>query len=199
MYQLEVRTTLGHMELIPCNSVIENSSSRALRWTNLLAVRASHLSFKMTSQKGKCRDFWLRWLWRSYMSALDQNCMIFSYNSEHYDRIRIWARRGDNYDTWPFHKRRIFPDDTLMRHPNTRAWVRHGFAYDLLLTSLPETYFAFCMFGMEYVINVGGPSIKGYQQWLLENAGKSPLVEGSGRRLREGRHQGETSHFLEEE
>ncbi len=47
-------------------------------------------------------------------------------DSDHYDRIRNWARRGDTYDKWPFHKRRIFPDETLMRHPATGAWVRHG-------------------------------------------------------------------------
>lgn len=120
-------------------------------------------------------------------------------DSEHYDRIRNWARRGDNCARWPYHKRRIFHEDTLMRHPSTGAWVRHGFAYDLLLTSVPETYFAFCMFGTEYVINVGGPSIKGYEQWLLQNAGQSPLLIRSGIRLREGRHEGETRFFLDEE
>jgi hypothetical protein len=123
----------------------------------------------------------------------------FLLDSDHHDRIRIWARRGDNYDNWPIHKRRIFPDDTLMRHPSTGAWVRHGFAYDLLLTGLPETFFVFCVFGMEYVINVGGPSIKGYEQWLHTHDDQSPLIERSGRSLRTGLHEGEVRYFLEEQ
>jgi hypothetical protein len=119
-------------------------------------------------------------------------------DSDHYDRIRIWARRGDNYNTWPFHKRRIFPDDTLMRHPATGAWVRHGFAYDLLLTSRPETFFVFCIFGNEYAINVGGPSIKGYEQWLERNDGQSPLIERRGMRLCVGQYEGAVHYFLDE-
>ena len=119
-------------------------------------------------------------------------------DSDHYDRIRNWARRGDNYDKWPFHKRRIFPNETLMRHPDTGAWVRHGFAYDLLLTSLPETFFVFCKFGNEYAINVGGPSIKGYEQWLEQNDKQSPLIERRGMSFRVGHHDGTIQYFLEE-
>lgn len=101
----------------------------------------------------------------------------------HYDRIRTWARVGNNYDEWPFSERVIFPQETLMRHPTTGQWVQVGFGYDLLLTKRPETYFAFCFYGYEFVINVGGPSVKGYEQWLSENNGISPLVERVGMEL----------------
>lgn len=77
--------------------------------------------------------------------------------------------------------------------------MRHGFAYDLLLTEHPETFFIFCMFGMEYAINVGGPSIKGYQEWLQKHHGQSPLIEWAGRRLRSEIWDGEMRHFLEED
>jgi hypothetical protein len=106
--------------------------------------------------------------------------------------------KGDNYDAWPLNRRRIFPDDILMRHPSSGEWVRHGFAYDLLLTVIPETFFVFCVFGMEYAINVGGPSMRGYEQRLQQNQAKSPLIELCARRLRTGHHEGEIRHFLEE-
>jgi hypothetical protein len=62
------------------------------------------------------------WL-RFYPNLLDH-----LIDEPHYDRIRDWARRGDNYDGWPFSSRRIYPEETFMRHPDTNAWVQAGFA-----------------------------------------------------------------------
>src|SRR5262249_37833303 len=59
----------------------------------------------------------------------------------HYDRIRNWARRGDNYGEWPFFSRTIFPQETLMLHPDTNAWVQAGFGFRLFLTKRKETFF----------------------------------------------------------
>jgi PIN domain-containing protein len=47
-----------------------------------------------------------------------------------------------------------------MRHPTTDEWVQAGFGYDLFVTRTRETYFAFCLYRVELVINTGGPSIK---------------------------------------
>jgi len=116
----------------------------------------------------------------------------------HYDRIRNWARRGDNYDEWPFSTRTIYPEETLMRHPDTDAWVQEGYGFDLFLTRRRETFFAFCFYGREFVINVGGPSIKGYEEWLAENAYISPLVEGAGCYLRKESKDDQTVYYIEE-
>ncbi len=62
-------------------------------------------------------------------------------STEHYDRIRKWARYGHNFDEWPYHYRAYFPEETLMEHPETKKWVQFGFGCDLLLTDVPETYF----------------------------------------------------------
>lgn len=101
----------------------------------------------------------------------------------HFDRIRNFARYGANFKEWPIHQRRIFPDDTLMRHPKTNEWVQVGFGYNLMLDKRREMFFAFGLYGMEYVINVGGPSIFGYEEWLAENGNISPLVELAGTTL----------------
>jgi hypothetical protein len=84
-----------------------------------------------------------------------------------------------------------------MRHPLTKEWVRVGFMHDLLLTRRPETFFAFGVFGVEYVINVGGPSIKGYEEWLIEHEFESPLIERVGYRVVTRCDGGETLYFLE--
>lgn len=117
----------------------------------------------------------------------------------HYDRIREWARCGDNYDDWPFSSRTIYPEETLMRHPTTNAWVQAGYAFDLFLTKRQETYFAFCLYGHEFVINVGGPSVRGYEEWLAENNQASPLVERLGFRLRSEMENGKSIYYLEKE
>jgi hypothetical protein len=101
----------------------------------------------------------------------------------HYDRIRHWARRGDSVGLWPYHQRRVFPEETLMRHPTSGKWVQAGYGHDLFLTARRETFFAFCLYGYEFVINVGGPSIRGYEEWLENHGGISPLVERVGVRL----------------
>lgn len=101
-------------------------------------------------------------------------------DEEYFDRIRRWARHGDREAAWPFHQRRIFPEEALMRHPVSGEWVQAGYGFDLFLTRRLETYFAFCLYGYEFVINVGGPSVRGYEEWLAEHRQISPLVERVG-------------------
>jgi hypothetical protein len=132
--------------------------------------------------------------WRAFHpDAIDQ-----FIDEPHYDRIRNWARRGDNYGEWPFFSRTIFPQETLMLHPDTSAWVQAGFGFRLFLTKRRETFFAFCLYGKEFVINVGGPSIKGYEEWLRDNNDTSPLIEAIGYRLRSKGEGNEKIYYLEE-
>lgn len=102
---------------------------------------------------------------------------------DHWERIRRWARHGDNFDDWPYANRIVFPEETLMRHPDTDAWVQAGYSLDLFVTKRRETYLAFIIYGHEFVINTGGPSVKGYEEWLEQKRGISPLVERLGMRL----------------
>ena len=44
-----------------------------------------------------------------------------------------------------------------------------------LYTEGYELYFVLALFGIEYAINMGGPYIDGYKQWLTEKSGNSPL------------------------
>lgn len=114
----------------------------------------------------------------------------------HYDNIRKWARFGNNFKDWPYHYRAYFPEETLMEHPETKRWVQFGFGYDLLLTDHPETYFVFSYHGHEFSINLGGPSIKGYDKWLVENKNVSALVEKHGSCVHTVMEKGKEKHFL---
>jgi hypothetical protein len=72
---------------------------------------------------------------------------------DHWERIRRWARFGDNFDHWPYANRSVFPEETLMRHPDTGLWVQAGYSVDLFLTKRRETFLAFILYGHKFVIN----------------------------------------------
>lgn len=115
----------------------------------------------------------------------------------HFDVIRNFARFGKNVEQWPYHQRRIFPIETQMIHPNSGKWVQVGFGYDFLITPRRETYFVFLLYGEEFTINIGGPSIKGYEEWLKQNHEISPLIERLGIRLTINNVNGKDEYFLE--
>ena len=50
--------------------------------------------------------------------------------------------------------------------------------YDLLYTDSHEMYIVLAIFGVEYVLNLGGPEIDGYERWLSTNSRVSPLYSG---------------------
>ena len=113
-----------------------------------------------------------------------------------FDNIRTYARYGNNFSEWPYSQRRIYPETTLMRLPDTNEWVKVGFGCSFFMTKRQETLFVFCFYGIEFVINVGGPSIQGYEEWLEDHGHISPMVERLGCRLvteGEGRSQ---QHYL---
>ena len=117
-------------------------------------------------------------------------------DTEFYDNIRAYARYGTNYPEWPYSQRRIFPAETLMRHPKTNEWVQVGFGCGWFMSKHRETLFFFGFYGEEFVINVGGPSIRGYQEWLEDHKNISPMVERVGCYLTsEGEGQSQV-HFL---
>jgi hypothetical protein len=121
--------------------------------------------------------------------ALEAVAVIFSsqlggtemmVSTDFYDNVRAYARYGTNYPEWPYSQRRIFPEETLMRHPVSTQWVQIGFGCGWFMNKRRETLFAFCFYGTEFVINVGGPSIRGYEEWLEDHGGISPMIERLG-------------------
>ena len=104
-------------------------------------------------------------------------------DAQFFDNVRVYARYGTNYPEWPYSQRRIFPERTLMRHPETNEWVQAGFGCCWFMNRRKETLCGFCFYGIEFVINVGGPSIRGYEEWLLDHDNISPMVQRMGVRL----------------
>ena len=92
------------------------------------------------------------------------------------DAIRNHARRGEPAD-WPIHTRRLYPADArIVDNQGKYEQVVHE--SDILVTPWSEWFYVLCVFGLELVINYGGPEVSGYQRWLSENDGRSPLYSG---------------------
>lgn len=94
------------------------------------------------------------------------------------DEIRVYARRGLPQIAWPIGLRQIYPEHFLFADSIAPPYeVLHEF--DLLCTPCSEYYAVIAIFGWEYVINLGGPQLEGYQEWLKRNNGRSPLYFGN--------------------
>jgi hypothetical protein len=93
-----------------------------------------------------------------------------------FDPIREHARRG-KHQTWPVHTRRIYAADAAITgEQSDRKQMVHEF--DFLMTDQNELYHVIAIFGLEMTINIGGPDMDGYIEWLNKNCGASPLYSG---------------------
>jgi hypothetical protein len=94
-------------------------------------------------------------------------------DEEPLDIIRDYARRGSK-KKWPVNIRRIYPENRIFSDKDYKE-LQTVHESDILITEWSELFFVLALFGVEYVINYGGPEIDGYHRWLLENDNKSPL------------------------
>ncbi len=115
-------------------------------------------------------------------SKMDTSAIV---DEPYFDNIRMFSRYGNNFTSWPVHQRRIFPTEALMRNPETGEWKQAGFGCTLFPTKYGETFFVFCFYGVEIVMNLGGPSIGGYEDWLSDHGGISPIIERLGGKITE--------------
>ena len=89
------------------------------------------------------------------------------------DELRCYVRMGKPKKHWPYSCRSIYRQNYVFKEGNESYEVLHE--YDILITSQDEYYIVVAIFGEEYALNLGGPYIGGYENWLRANKNKSPL------------------------
>src|SRR5665213_1313562 len=105
--------------------------------------------------------------------SYSQEGLDYICDEKQLDPLRDHARRG-KLRGWPVHSRTIYdPESTQVEEGVDLGQVLHEF--DFLVTSTNEWYFVLAIFGLELTINMGGPELEGYERWLSENNGASPL------------------------
>jgi hypothetical protein len=89
------------------------------------------------------------------------------------DELRHYARFGAPPKFWPFNTRVIYPEGKMFAEGTQRYEVLHE--CKLLYTESSELYLVVAILGTEYVVNMGGPEIDGYIEWLKQHSFRSPL------------------------
>ncbi|MBW8003442.1 MAG: HNH endonuclease [Planctomycetes bacterium] len=89
------------------------------------------------------------------------------------DELRDHVRLGFPATPWPINYRRIYPTKHVFDDRSEAYQVLHE--YDILVIEANEYLIIVAIFGDEYTLNLGGRCINGYERWLKENDGKSPL------------------------
>jgi hypothetical protein len=91
------------------------------------------------------------------------------------DSLRNYVRWGSpRHLEWPVSTRRLyaqgcyFTDQAGLEYEVLHEWM-------FLSTEQGEIYFVLAIFGTEYVINMGGPDLEGYDWWLKGQRFRSPL------------------------
>ena len=92
------------------------------------------------------------------------------------DELRNFARFNIGAD-WPFTVRTLHPANEIFDDGDQNYHLFHEF--DILLTKRFEYYLVLSLFGVEFVTNLGGRVLDGYQEWLEENQYASPLYAGN--------------------
>lgn len=89
------------------------------------------------------------------------------------DALRHYARFGKPPTHWPFSARPIYPEGKVFSEGTEKYEVLHEFT--LLYTESSELYLVIAILGIEYVLNMGGPEIDGYMEWLKQHSFESAL------------------------
>lgn len=130
-----------------------------------------HRSLEMTSTVSR---FIAKVAIEALAMRLIQNGLHTDYvcDEENLHLLREHARLGYP-PLWSVHFRSAYPPGhTFVRADNIEEQILHEF--DFLLHE-EEIYFILILFGFEFCINMGQPSIHGYIDWLRENENRSPL------------------------
>lgn len=112
----------------------------------------------------------------------------YAFNGNQYDDdfidqnnlhpLREYARFGIG-EYWPYSQRRIYSEEDRFMNTDiqpTPYEIMHEL--DFLMIALDDIYFILVIMGIEYVINLNGPTIESYESWLKLNNHISPIRRG---------------------
>lgn len=85
------------------------------------------------------------------------------------DQLRNFVRRGSGPRQWSVARRQLYTPDTVFSDDNEHYELLHE--YELLLRPIDEAndlyacYISLVLFGEEFVLNLGDPSLDGFAAW----------------------------------
>lgn len=85
------------------------------------------------------------------------------------DELRNLVRRGNGPRQWSVARRQLYPSDRVFSGGDEHYELLHE--YELLLRPIDEAndlyacYISLVLFGEEFVVNMGGPALDGFEAW----------------------------------
>ena len=92
------------------------------------------------------------------------------------DPLREYVRFNRGKEDWVFSFRTLHPVDALFY--DGKEYFELLNEWDLLYTDRNELFVIVSLFGVEFSLNLGGPGIDGYLDWVRQHDGASPLYFG---------------------
>ena len=90
-----------------------------------------------------------------------------------FDKIRLFSRYGDGVHDWPYSTRRLYPADHKFVNDEDLVCAV-TYEHTMLYTEGGELYFVCALFGIEFAINLCGPAIDGYKNFLKPKLTTAP-------------------------
>ena len=123
--------------------------------------------------------------YRLWFKERDNKDCIF----QDFEQLRLFARYG--IGEWSYSQRRIYNEGAFFSYKGGEPYeVLHEqkfFFHEIEEIDehrfMAELYYVLVICGIEYVINVTDPDISGYNQWLKEHPGHSPIEDEDETRL----------------
>jgi hypothetical protein len=161
-------------------SVAAANDRDEVRWISSLMSQSHGTLYVPTAFAPDRNAVTSRFIGKIAVEILAQRCLeITGANDELVDKkeldpLRKYVRFGPPLPVWPVDMRRIYAADHIFPNAKTGG---HEVLQEWIVLHVPESkyYGVIAIFGIEYAINLGGPSVDGYRRWLEDTGGRSPL------------------------
>lgn len=163
--------------------ILDSSMFRLLRADRAVANKRGRIPTFVPGERANLPDYRLmsRFLAKVGLEALASRVLrVSGWNDElvdkqELDELRQYARFNTGARAWPFAYRTLYPVNAVFQEGQTHFEVLHQ--YNLLYTRASELYIVVAIFGAEFALNLGGPTLDGYRRWLDEHGYESPLYQ----------------------
>jgi hypothetical protein len=93
------------------------------------------------------------------------------------DAIRNYVRYGHGTKYWQYHCRPLYSEDTIFTDQKSDIKFQILHEFKLLYTDDFQLLVVLAIFGFEYCLDLGKPTIETYLKWLEKNDNVSPLKQ----------------------
>lgn len=195
-YPIKLKRKLSHDEVVNEAEVSTEAMDKILKSSEETTIIVPAFTNEMLPPNNSIIS---RFLAKMALEALAdklkdiENSLEDLINDSQFDMLRNHARLG-SIKNWPCSIRRIYDYNKIWEYSDgLHGQMVHESDFLLIPVEenselateyiMTEIYFVIVLWGIEFAINMAGPEIIGYENWLKANDDKSPLYCGDNENL----------------